>query len=102
MLKIVSKESLGKREESGSFWNPKVREEFTTSDERKDVIKSVDINWDTGNESVGVKKIKNVVAAVLNSRNHTSESNTRVKSELFGFAPKNLGYEPKVSLDVTR
>jgi hypothetical protein len=25
-----------------------------------------------------------------------------MKSELFGFAPKNLGYEPRVSLDVTR
>ena len=25
-----------------------------------------------------------------------------MKSELFGFAPKDLGYEPKMSLDLTR
>jgi len=59
--------------------NPEViEEEFTISEERKDVIKSVDINWDTGNESVGVKKIRNVVAAVLNSKSNTNESYSRL------------------------
>ena len=79
MLKIVSKESFGKRFNKDVFWNPEViEEEFTISEERKDVIKSVDINWDTGNESVGVKKIRNVVAAVLNSKSNTNESYSRL------------------------